>query len=423
MVQRRPRRLLPASPVDRAFSAQSSAIAQAPASQRIAFLARAVANPNLSDGPRQVAQTMFKQALEETAMPPAVREFVYAKANGYTQASNPAAYAREKLRNPGEELTGQIDARAAAAQRFGMNPDSPEFRDYALGNKPNRDPGTDLQAQIRTREQEGIRLGMQPGSAELQSYALGNRPATERQTEAEKIMGAIAARREAASSLGLPEGSPAWRSFVATGKVGADRDMSAGDKKSIDAADNAVISAQASIGLMEQAKKLSADAYGGPGAKARGDFMSAIGSERGQATQELDNLVQTNALTNLKSIFGGNPTEGERKILLDVAGSSNLPHALRVKVYQRAIDAAQLRQQQALDRGNQIREGTYYRAGSGPAAVQGAVAGGQSGTPTLPAPSPSNRPGAVAPAARFQQLMGSGMTKDQAYQQLHSEGY
>ncbi|MCJ2068425.1 hypothetical protein MKK75_06310, partial [Methylobacterium sp. J-030] len=69
--------------------------------------------------------------------------------------------------------------------------------------------------------------------------------------------------------------------------------------------------------------------------------MSLVpGNEAGQATLELDNLVTTNALTNLKSIFGGNPTEGERKILLDVAGSSNLPHALRVKVYQRAIDAA-----------------------------------------------------------------------------------
>ncbi|MCJ2067246.1 hypothetical protein MKK75_00220, partial [Methylobacterium sp. J-030] len=129
------------------------------------------------------------------------------------------------------------------------------------------------------------------------------------------------------------------------------------------------------------------------------------------------------ALTNLKSIFGGNPTEGERKILLDVAGSSNLPHALRVKVYQRAIDAATLRQQQNEARAAQIREGTYYRPGSGPAAAQGASAGGQSGAPALPPPSPSNRPGAVAPAARFQQLIGSGMSEDAAYARLHQEGY
>ncbi|PJI52897.1 hypothetical protein CTI14_35780, partial [Methylobacterium radiotolerans] len=139
--------------------------------------------------------------------------------------------------------------------------------------------------------------------------------------------------------------------------MGADRDMSVTEKKAIQDADNAAISAQSSIGLLEQAKKLSEQAYGGPFAKQRGDLMSAFGQERGQATQELDNLVTTNALTNLKSIFGGNPTEGERKILLDVAGSSSLPHPLRVKVYQRAIDAATLRMQQNADRANQIREG------------------------------------------------------------------
>ncbi len=203
-------------------------------------------------------------------------------------------------------------------------------------------------------------------------------------TRGAKIQAQIDARRQAAPGLGLQEGSPSWRSYVATGKVGADRDMSAGDKKAIDTADNAVLSAQASIGMLEQAKELSAKAYAGPAASERGKVMSLIpGNEAGQATLELDNLVTTNALTNLKSIFGGNPTEGERKILLEVAGSSNLPHALRVKIYQRAIDAANLRLQQNQDRAAQIREGTYYRPGSGPAQPQGAVASGRGGAPAL----------------------------------------
>ncbi|MCJ2056819.1 hypothetical protein MKL09_09660 [Methylobacterium sp. J-048] len=95
--------------------------------------------------------------------------------------------------------------------------------------------------------------------------------------------------------------------------------------------------------MLEQAKDLSAKAYASPLASERGKAMSLIpGNEAGQATLDLDNLVTT----NLKSIFGGNPTEGERKILLDVAGCSNPPHALPVKIHQRAIDAVQLRQQQ-----------------------------------------------------------------------------
>ncbi|MCJ2101987.1 hypothetical protein [Methylobacterium sp. E-046] len=412
-----------ASPVDRAFSAQANSMAQSPLGQRIPMLMRAVANPNLSDGPRQIAQTMLKQALEETAAPPAVREFLFARANGMTQANNPGEYAREKLRDPGADLQAQIRAREAEGLRLGMQPGSPELQNYALGYKPEKDKGADLTAETNARQAAAVRFGLQPGTPEFRSYVLTGKEPTERD-EGAKITSQIAARREAAAGLGLVEGTPAYRSFVGGGKIGADRDMSAGDKKAIDTADNAVLSAQASIGMLEQAKDLSAKAYAGPLASERGKVMSLLpGNEAGQATLELDNLVTTNALTNLKSIFGGNPTEGERKILLDVAGSSSLPHALRVKVYQRAIDAANLRMQQNETRAAQIREGTYYRPGSGPAAAQGAVASGQSGAPALPSPSPSNRPGAVAPAARFQQLMGSGMTKDQAYQQLHSEGY
>jgi hypothetical protein len=38
------------------------------------------------------------------------------------------------------------------------------------------------------------------------------------------------------------------------------------------------------------------------------------------ATEELDKTVIGSALTQMKTIFGANPTEGERKILLDMQG-------------------------------------------------------------------------------------------------------
>jgi hypothetical protein len=410
-----------ASPVDRAFSAQANSMAQSPLGQRIPMLMRAVANPNLSDGPRQIAQTMLKQALEETAAPPAVREFLYARANGMTQASNPGEYAREKLRDPGADLQAQIRAREAEGLRLGMQPGSPELQNYALGYKPEKDKGADLTAETNARQAAAVRFGLQPGTPEFQSYVLTGKQPSERD-EGAKITAQIEARRQAAASLGLEPNSPSYRSFVGTGKLGADRDMSAGDKKAIDTADNTVLAAQASINILEQAKKVSEDAYSNPWASR---LSAATGNltDAGKATAELDNLVTTNALTNLKGIFGGNPTEGERKILLDVAGSSGLPHDLRVKIYQRAIDAANARMQQSQERATQIREGVYYRPGSGPAQQRGAVAGGQSGAPALPAPSQSNRPGAVAPAARFQQLVGSGMSEDAAYARLHQEGY
>lgn len=412
-----------ASPVDRAFSAQANSMAQSPLGQRIPMLMRAVANPNLSDGPRQIAQTMLKQALEETAAPPAVREFLYARANGMTQAKSPAEYDREKQRDPGADLQSQVRAREAEGIRLGLQPGSPELQNYALGYKPEKDKGADLTAETNARQVAAVRFGLQPGTPEFQSYVLTGKQPSERD-EGAKITAQIEARRQAAGSLGLPEGSPAWRSFVATGKVGADRDMSVTEKKAIETADNAVISAQSSIGMLQQAKELSAKAYGGPGAKERGVITGAFGNDRGQATQELDNLVTTNALANLKGIFGGNPTEGERKILLDVAGSSNLPHDLRVKIYDRAIKAAELRMQQNLDRRNQIQDGTYYRPGGG-ATVQprDAASNGQSGAPALPVPSPSNRPGAPSQASRYQQLRASGMSQSEAFDAMAREGH
>jgi hypothetical protein len=61
------------------------------------------------------------------------------------------------------------------------------------------------------------------------------------------------------------------------------------------------------------------------------------------ATEELDKMVIGSALTQMKTIFGGNPTEGERKILLDMQGSSNQPRAVRERIFQNARDAVQRR--------------------------------------------------------------------------------
>lgn len=368
-------------------------------SQRVQYLLRLSGLPGLSDAQAGVVKSLLANELDQTKMPDDVKQYMFARGQGFTGS---LVDYKNELRKPLTPFTASPGQAVFAPGERTPFYVAPRTDDTKLVNVPANTTVFDPV----TRQPVFTAPGTDKG-----------------EDEASKISAQVQARRHEAPGLGLQEGTPQWRSYVATGKAGADRDMSPTEKKSIETADNAVLSAQQSIQLLERAKELSAKAYSGPYAKARGDFTGAFGNERGQVTTELDNLVTADVLGNLKGTFGGNPTEGERKIALEVAGSSSLPHALRVKIYQRMIDAAQLRMQQNLDRASQIREGTYYRAGSGPAAVQGAVAGGQGGAPALPSPSPSNRPGAVAPAARFQQLMDSGMTKDQAYQQLHSEGY
>jgi hypothetical protein len=92
------------------------------------------------------------------------------------------------------------------------------------------------------------------------------------------------------------------------------------------------------------------------------------------------------ALTQLKSIFGAAPTEGERKILIDLQASVNKPPAVRAEILARAKMLANARLQFNEQRAAQLRGGTYYKpGGTGQSAGAGAGTGqsgaGQTGAP------------------------------------------
>lgn len=179
----------------------------------------------------------------------------------------------------------------------------------------------------------------------------------------------VETRRKLATQMGLKEDDPQYRSYVMTGKMLREdaQPLSATDKKAIMEADEGVLAARGAIESLARAKELSKKAYEGFGASTRGYGMSLIGNEGGLATNELDNEVKTNALQSLKNIFGGSPTEGERAILLEIQGSSNLPDATRQKIYDKAIMLAQRSLQSKQQRANELRGGEYYKAGGGSA--------------------------------------------------------
>ena len=185
--------------------------------------------------------------------------------------------------------------------------------------------------------------------------------------EGAKITAQIEARKAQATGLGLIEGTPAWQSFVGTGKIGRDQDLSATDKKAIQEADEGVLSAQTAIDALKQAKTLSPQAYSGLAAGMRGSAASMVGSDAGVATEDLKNIVTTNALGQLKAIFGGNPTEGERAILLDIQGSVNQPDVVRQKIFDRGMALAQKRLDFNQKRADDLRGGTYYKQDGAPA--------------------------------------------------------
>lgn len=81
------------------------------------------------------------------------------------------------------------------------------------------------------------------------------------------------------------------------------------------------------------------------------------------ATEQFDNLATGGALASLRTIFGGNPTEGERKILLEMQAVSSKPRAVREGILRRARDAAALRIRNETQRLQRLKGGEYSTRG------------------------------------------------------------
>lgn len=153
--------------------------------------------------------------------------------------------------------------------------------------------------------------------------------------------------------------------------------LTATDKQAIIEADEKVAANRDAITALEQAQQLSPQANSGWGARMRAtlgknlpdllvpDVMSSPQSS--EATADYDNLVVGQALSQMKSIFGAAPTEGERKILLDLQASVNEPVEVRKRILDRAIKMAKVRRGFAEQQAEGLRGGGYYKPGGAPA--------------------------------------------------------
>lgn len=289
--------------------------------------------------------------------------------------------------------------RATAAQRYGIDPNSAEGRQFVLtgalpappqgfqptpggGYKPipggPADPsyirdsaaaGTPNPDQIATQRaavarQYGIDITSPQGKAFILTGKL-----PEQDTSFSTV---VEQRKQAASANGLDPASPGYQSFVLTGKMPREdaQPLTATDKKAVLEADEKVQGGQQVIQNLQRAKLLSKQAFSGPAAAGRGYAASFLGDtsdtgKAGIATTDMNNLVTTNAVTQLKAIFGGNPTEGERAILLDIQGSASQPDAIRQKIFDRGIEAAQKRLAFEQQRADELRGGTFYKKDGG----------------------------------------------------------
>lgn len=241
-------------------------------------------------------------------------------------------------------------------------------RTYGLAVKADARADEGPVEETQQRMQAAKVAGLDTATPQGRTFAL-----TGKMPEADASFGdTISNRTAAATKMGLSPDDPGFKSYVLTGKMPREdaQPLTATDKKAILEADEKVQSGRQTIDNLNKAKLLSKEAMSGPWATKRGYAASFLGEtsdtgKAGVATQDLENLVTSNALQQLRSIFGGNPTEGERGILLDIQGSVNKPDNVRQKIYDRAIEAADKRLKFEQQRADELRGGSFYKGQGG----------------------------------------------------------
>jgi len=144
--------------------------------------------------------------------------------------------------------------------------------------------------------------------------------------------------------------------------------LSATAQKEVFEADDAIQAGSSALDALKQALAVNKTAYSGPKALLRAQGVSMVkSSPEADATINFNNIIQEQALTSMKSIFGGNPTEGERSILLDLQASVDKTPKQREDIINRAAAAAEKRIKFNQDKANRLREGTYMSPSGAPA--------------------------------------------------------
>lgn len=170
-------------------------------------------------------------------------------------------------------------------------------------------------------------------------------------------------RAQMAQRYGLMQGMPGYSQYVLGGQAPAGATLDNTSRTQILESDQAIQSGQNAIASLNQALQLSQRAFSGMGAGTLGTVAGNLGNARGQATMQFSQLMTSQALEALKATFGAAPTEGERRILLEVQGAASQPQAVRDEIIRRAIQTAQQRIRFHQERSNALRGGQYFLPG------------------------------------------------------------
>jgi hypothetical protein len=139
--------------------------------------------------------------------------------------------------------------------------------------------------------------------------------------------------------------------------------LSGSEQKILIQSEDVLNSAEDTLGKLRRVMELNPKALEGSLTGFRKQIGSLFSSDDPTyvATEELDNTLSSMALSMLKSTFPGSVTEGERKALMALQGSSSLPRAARDRIYRNAFEAAQTVAARARDRIQKTQTGFYSK--------------------------------------------------------------
>lgn len=150
----------------------------------------------------------------------------------------------------------------------------------------------------------------------------------------------------------------------------SERPLSATEQRELFESEDVVNAGSAAVKSLNRALELNNKAASGRGAAIEQFANTIFDPEADAATAEFNAAVLEQALQQLKTTFGGNPTEGERAILLEIQAAPKMTRAAREALLKRAISVVNERVGLMGKRMENIKGGNYsQRGGQMPSAV------------------------------------------------------
>lgn len=258
--------------------------------------------------------------------------------------------AMQLIQRLGEVYTGPV------AQQYGLVQTNAKMIEFALQNP--------------TVQEQGAAAGTMQGSSQQANY------------DALKVAGQPTVNAQQGAGIYVAPQSTSARGID---PVTGERKLTAAEQKEVFDNVDSMQSGQAAIDALSQASllldggvtKSDAKPYSGIGSDMRtiaarvpvlGDIVAE--PERGTATTDYSDLVKNQAVASLKATFGAMPTEGERKVLLDLQAISKYSEPEQRRIIANAIKRGQdriefnRRKTDAITRGDYSAMSTIYDDGS-----------------------------------------------------------